>query len=170
MEKRQEECVAVQYTLLVAFPWFLCISLCIVLFSSPPIAHADGFPIIGTLHVGEHPEALAVDIQTHILYIADEFPGVIVGFDPIRGIVRWRVPVGNTATDVQVDSTSHHVYATTTSFSTQQSMLFILDGATGHMLFTIPVDFGDNAIVLDEQRQRLYVAGPESGVIDAFSF
>jgi DNA-binding beta-propeller fold protein YncE len=49
-------------------------------------------------------------------------------------------------------------------------MLFILDGATGHLLFTTPVDFGDNAIVLDAQRQRLYVAGPESGVIDAFSF
>jgi len=158
------------FTFRRAFSLFLCISLCIVLFSLPPIALADSFPIIGTLHVGERPEALAVDLQTHMLYIADEFPGVIVGFDPIRGIVRWRVSVGNTATDVQVDSTSHHVYATTTSFNTQQSVLFILDGATGHLLFTTPVAFGDNAIVLDAQRQRLYVAGPESGVIDAFSF
>src|SRR5438876_3869649 len=109
----------------------LCTALFMLLFSFPPTARADGFPIIGVLHVGEHPEALAVDMQTHMLYIADEFPGVIVGFDPIRGIVRWRAPLGNTATDVQVDVTSHHVYATTTSFGTQQSALFILDGATG---------------------------------------
>ena len=149
---------------------YLYVVLFLFLFLSPPSVHADGFPIIGTLHVGAHPEALAVDMQTHMLYIADESPGVIVGFDPVRGIVRWRMPLGNTATDVQVDSASHHVYATTTSFGARQSILFILDGATGQMLFTTPIDFGDNAIALDAQHQRLYVAGPESGVLDAFTF
>src|SRR5436305_10234467 len=139
MKKRQAGSVA-QQILLVAFSFILCI----VLFSFPSTAHADGFPIIGVLHVGEHPEALAVDMQTHMLYIADEFPGVIVGFDPIRGTVRWRTPVANTATDVQVDATSHHVYATTTVFGRQQSTLFILDGTTGQVLFTTPIDFGDN--------------------------
>lgn len=147
----------------------LCTALFMQLFSFPPTAHADGFPIIGVLHVGEHPEALAVDTQTHMLYIADEFPGVIVGFDPIRGVVRWRALLGNTATDVQVDVTSHRVYATT-SFGTQQSTLFILNGATGQVLFTTTVASGDNAIALDAPRQRLYVAGPQSGVIDAFTF
>ncbi len=150
----------------------LCLFVVLFLlpFLSSPSVYADGFPIIGTLHVGAHPEALAVDMQTHMLYIADESPGVIVGFDPVRGIVRWRVPLGDVATDVQVDSASHHVYATTTSFGTRQSMLFILDGATGQRLFTTPIDFGDNAIALDVQHQHLYVAGPESGVLDAFTF
>lgn len=158
------------YDISISLVFIVCISLSITLFAFPSTAHADGFPIIGVLHAGENPEALAVDTQTHMLYIADESPGVIVGFDPIRGTVRWRAPLGNIATDVQVDNASHHVYATTTSFSTRQSILFILDGATGQVLFTTPTAFGDNAIALDAQRQRVYVAGPESGVIDAFTF
>jgi DNA-binding beta-propeller fold protein YncE len=141
-----------------------------MLFSFLAIAYADNFPIIGVLHAGQNPEALSVDTQTHMLYIAYEFPSVIVGFDPIHGKVNWRTPLGNIATDVEVDSTSHHVYATTSSFRGQQSTLFILDGASGRVLFTTLADAGDNGIALDMKRQQVYVASPDSGTVDVFTF
>jgi DNA-binding beta-propeller fold protein YncE len=144
--------------------------VCIVLFSFLAIAYADNFPIIGVLHAGQNPEALSVDTQTHMLYIAYEFPSVIVGFDPIHGKVNWRTPLGNIATDVEVDSTSHHVYATTSAFRGQQSTLFILDGASGRVLFTTLADAGDNGIALDMKRQQVYVASPDSGTVDVFTF
>ena len=46
----------------------------------PASAHAAGFPIIGTLHTEGHPEAMALDTQTHLLYIANENPGKYYSF------------------------------------------------------------------------------------------
>src|SRR5579859_380934 len=97
-------------------------------------AYADTYPILGALHAGKNPEAMALDEQTHILYIAFESPGIVAAFDPIHSVIRWRVPLGEVATDVQVDSSNHHVYVATTSYSQRQGTLSILDGATGHLL------------------------------------
>ncbi|MBV9232382.1 MAG: YncE family protein, partial [Chloroflexi bacterium] len=149
-----------------------CLSLFFLLtfFSFSASVHAaGGFPIIGVLHAGGSPEALAVDTQTHMLYIAYESPGLIVGFDPISGKVRWRKPLGNVATDVQVDNSSHHVYATTTTYGGRESDLSILDGATGEVLSTLRTGFGDNAIAFDARRHRIYVANPDDGTIYAFT-
>src|SRR6266481_8417384 len=67
----------------------------LLLFLFPSISYADGgFPIIGVLHAGSNPEGIAVDTQTHIVYIAYESAGQVVAFDPIRGQVRWRTRVG----------------------------------------------------------------------------
>src|SRR5712691_869078 len=85
----------------------------LVLCLFPASAYADGgFPIIGVLHAGSNPEGIAVDTQTHMVYIAYEYPGLVVGFDPSSGKVRWHTNLGDTPTDVQVDSTNHHVYVT----------------------------------------------------------
>src|ERR1051326_4788272 len=80
-------------------------------------------PIIGVLHAGKRPEALAVDTQTHMLYIAHEAPGTLVAFDPIGGKVRWQAALGATATDVQVDSSNHRVYAAALGSSNRTSDL-----------------------------------------------
>ena len=75
---------AVRYS----FLWILLLPLLALLFSPPP-AHADGgFPIIGVLHAGQRPEGIAVDTETHMVYIAYEFPSLVVGFD-LDG-ARWR--------------------------------------------------------------------------------
>src|SRR5947209_5365161 len=106
-------------------------SLALLLFS-PPV-HADGgFPIIGVLHAGQRPEGIAVDTQTHMVYIAYEFPSFIVGFDPIHGKVRWKVSAGESATDVQVDITNHHVYAISIARNGETGSFTILDGASGN--------------------------------------
>src|SRR5438105_1549239 len=106
---------------------FIMFVLC--LFPLP--AHADGgFPIIGVLHAGQHPEGIAVDTQTHMVYIAYEYPSLIVGFDPSSEKVRWKTPLGDTATDVQVDSTTHRIYVATSVFRNRQGLFAILDGAT----------------------------------------
>src|SRR5947208_11740569 len=82
----------------------------LLLFLFPSISYADGgFPIIGVLHAGNNPEGIAVDTQTHMVYIAYEYPGLVVGFDPSSGKVRWHTTLGSTVTDVQVDNTNHHV-------------------------------------------------------------
>jgi DNA-binding beta-propeller fold protein YncE len=151
-------------------PLCLCIPLCLLLFSFSQPVYADGFPIIGVLHAGARPEALALDTQTHMLYIADESPGVIVGFDPISGVVRWRTPVGDSATDVQVDSTTHRVYASASSFRARQNTLSVLDGATGGVVLTLPIASGDDGIALDAKRQRVYVAEPDNGTLGVFTF
>jgi YVTN family beta-propeller protein len=134
----------------------------------PEHALADSFPILGTLHAGNRPEAMAVDTQTHLLYIAYESPGVVVAFDPLHNMVRWRASVGDIAMDVQVDSATHRVFVATSS--SQQSDLLLMDGATGHVLVSLPIGSGDNGIALDAVRQRVYVACSDAGVVDAFTF
>src|SRR2546425_9580823 len=96
---------------------FIAIFLLISLFLLPPPVRADGFPIIGILHTGQHPEGIAVDTQTHLVYIADETPGMIVAFDPVANKVRWQVKMGDVATDVQVDSANHQVYVSSYAFN-----------------------------------------------------
>ena len=118
-------------------PFFLLLAplLSLLLYASP--AHSDGrFPIIAVLHTGQRPEGIAVDTSTHLVYIAYEFPSLVVGFDPVRGNVRWKVPIGDSTTDVQVDSTNHHVYATGTSRNGRTGYLAVLDGASGKTLFS----------------------------------
>lgn len=147
-------------------------------FTSPlPVqAHAHNshnfhdFPIVGVLHTGGHPEALAVDTQTHMLYIADETEGQLVGFDPLVGTVRWRTPLGGAMSDIQADSTSHHVYAIATPPRSRENKLFILDGTTGHILAQLPAGSGDSSIALDSHRQRVYVSTTGTNTIFVFTF
>jgi YVTN family beta-propeller protein len=142
----------------------------------PATAHADGFPIIAVLpNEGRSPEAIAVDTVTHIVYIAYEQPGLIVGFDPVSGTVRWHTAIGNFASDVQVDSATHRVYVASNSYPndpTQQSssILAILDGKTGKTLYTtsIPITTDnsvDNSIAIDSERQTVYMASDQHGLV-----
>lgn len=150
---------------------FICLFCFLALFTFPSVIYADGgFPIVGVLHAGDHPEAMAVDTQTHMLYIAYETSGLIVEFDPTRSKVRWRVSLGSSAIDLQVDSTSHHVYASVISSHNRESNLFILDGATGHTLATLPVGTGEHSIAFDANRHRIYVANQDNGIIYVFTY
>ncbi|MHB8595853.1 MAG: YncE family protein [Ktedonobacteraceae bacterium] len=154
---------------------FLLLSLSMV----PATAHADGFPIIAVLpNEGQSPEAIAVDTVTHMVYIAYETPGLIVGFDPVSGTVRWHAAIGNFVTDVQVDSTTHRVYVASNNFSTtseSSSVLAILDGKTGKELYatSIPINIGnstvDNSIAVDTKRQQVYMAGDQHGLVYVFN-
>jgi YVTN family beta-propeller protein len=152
-------------------PLWLCIPFLLLPFSTIYTLRvtAQERPIIGVLHSGKRPEALAVDTQTHMLYIAHESPGTLVAFDPIGGKVRWQATLGATATDVQVDSNRHRVYATAITSGNRTSNLLILDGATGHILATLPVGSGDNSIAVDSQRLRVYVATPDTATLTTFS-
>jgi YVTN family beta-propeller protein len=142
--------------------------LAFFLLSSP--THADGgFPIIGVLHAGQRPEGIAVDEQTHMVYIANEFPSLVVGFDPSSGKVRWSIPVGDTATDVQVDSANHYVYVISTARDNRSGFLTILDGAKGKILFNVTTAYGDDGLAIDTKRQRAYVASSVSGIINVYS-
>ena len=130
---------------------------------------AGGFPFIGVLYAGQRPEGIAVDTQTHIVYIAYEGPGLVVGFDPSSGHVRWKTPFADTVSDVQVDSTTHRVYAASSSFRNRKSVLSVLDGATGKILLTATIGSGDNGIAIDTKRQRVYVSSSDSGEVNAFT-
>ena len=141
----------------------------------PATAHADGFPIIAVLpNEGRSPEAIAVDTVTHMVYISYENPSLLVAFDPVSGTVRWHANIGNFATDVQVDSTTHRVYVTSTSSTTPSflgvSILAILNGKTGKTLYTttIPIvenNLVDNSIAVDAKRQTVYMAGDQRGFV-----
>jgi DNA-binding beta-propeller fold protein YncE len=148
--------------------WF-CVSFLLLFLSTLYTlrVYAQEGPIIGVLHSGQRPEALAVDIQTHMLYIAHESPGTLVAFDPISGKVRWQAALGTTTTDVQVDSSNHHVYAA--ALGNGQSNLFILDGATGHIITKLPIGSGDNSIAIDDKRRRVYVVTPDTATLTTFS-
>ncbi len=160
-----KHCSATLIRLATSFMALLLLSLI-----PPATAHAENFPIIGVLHAGSRPEALAVDTQTHLLYIAYESPGLIVGFDPISGTVRWRTPLGDSATDVQVDSSSHHVFATAVSYSTRSSNLYVLDGASGKIIATLYSGNGDNSIALDARRHIAYAVSIDQGIIYKYMF
>jgi len=141
----------------------------LALFLFPSTSHADGgFPIIGVLHAGSRPEGIAVDTQTHLVCIADEYPRLVVAFDPGSGKVGWHTTVGDTPTDVQVDSTNHHVYVASTLFRSRQDLLAVLDGATGKALLTAPTGLGDNGIAVDTIRQRVYVSSTDNPIINVF--
>ena len=140
------------------------------LLAFPSSSYADGgFPFIGVLHAGQHPEGIAVDTQTHMVYIAYEYPGLVVCFDPVRGSVRWKAPLTDSATDIQVDSTTHRVYAASSIFRNRSGLLSVFDGATGKVLLTATTGFGDNGLAIDTKRQRVYVSSSDSGVVNAFT-
>ena len=164
-QKKREKCASflIYGMLLVAFV------VCLSLFAFPSRSYADGFPFIGVLHAGQHPEAIAVDTQTHMVYIAYEYPGLIVGFDPVHGTVRWKAQLTDSATDIQVDSTTHRVYAVSSIFRNRSGLLSVLDGITGKVLLTAPTGFGDNGLAIDTQRQRVYVSSSDTGVVNAFT-
>ncbi len=132
-------------------------------------AHAAGFPIVGSLHSGKSPEAMAVDTQTHMLYIAHEGPGLVVAFDPLRGVVRWHVKLGDVATDIQVDSATHRVFVAVDGYKSNEADLFILDGATGKTLATLRTGIGDDGIALDTQRHIIYVSWSSTGIVYRFA-
>lgn len=141
-----------------------------IFFLFPLHAHADsGFPFIGVLHAGERPEAIAVDTQTHLVYIAYEYPAQLVAFDPIGGKVRWHTTVGGSVSDVQVDSTTHRVYAVGSPFNDKQGVVVVLNGATGQTLLTTKTGAGDNGIAVDIQRQRIFVTDTNDGQVNVFS-
>jgi len=149
---------------------YLFLSLILALFSFPSTSYADGgFPIIGVLHAGRRPEGIAVDAQTHMVYIAYESHSMVVGFDPITGKVRWRRTTGDVTADIQVDSITHRVYVASFSFQKKQALLIVLDGVTGKTLLTAAVhttpDFGDNGLAVDTKRGRVYVSSSSDGVI-----
>jgi YVTN family beta-propeller protein len=152
----------------------LAISFMVLLFlflMQPATALAAGsFPILGVLHAGNAPEALAVDTQTHLLYIAYENPGLVVGFDPLSGTVRWRTPLPDSATDVQVDSVSHHVFATAVSYSKRRSNLYVLDGANGKIVATLYSGNGDNSIALDTHLHIAYAVSIDQNIIYKYTF
>src|SRR6266516_7133327 len=156
---------AVRYS----FLWILLLPLLALLFSPPP-AHADGgFPIIGVLHAGQRPEGIAVDTETHIVYIAYEFPSLVVGFDPISGKVRWSVTVGDSANDVQVDSTNHHVYVASGANNNTRGFLTILDGASGKILFNAITIYGNDGLAIDTIRQLVYLSSSDHDIISVYS-
>jgi YVTN family beta-propeller protein len=155
----------------------LCLAVCFMMtffllaFIQPALARTNAnFPIIGVLHAGGAPEALAVDTKTYMLYIAYESPGLLVGFDPISGTVRWRTPLSDSATDVQVDSTSHHIYASAVSYSSRRSNLYVLDGTNGKILATLYSGNGDNSITLDTRRHIAYATSVDQGIIYKYTF
>ncbi len=136
----------------------------------PQTADAATFPILGTLHAGNRPEAMAVDTQTHMLYIAYESPGQVVGFNGLSGLVSWHNTLGDVATDVQVDSETHRVFVAAITYQQRKSVLAVLDGATGTLIYTVPIPTGDDAIALDTQRHIVYVSNPDAGNVTAFTF
>ncbi len=140
------------------------------LFAFPSNGYADGgFPFIGILHAGQRPEGIAVDTQTHMVYIAYEYPGLIVCFDPIHGKVCWKEQLTDSATDIQVDSTTHRVYAVSSIFRNRSGLLSVFDGATGKVLLTATTGYGDNGLAVDMKRQRVYVSSSDSGVVNAYT-
>ena len=149
----------------------LILSLLILLIALlfPLSTYAAGFPIVGSLHSGKSPEAMAVDTQTHLLYIAHEGPGLVVAFDPLKGLVRWRVTLGDVATDIEVDSATHRVFVATDGYKSNEADLFILDGATGKILAMLRTGLGDNGIALDTQRHIIYVSCSDNGIVYMFT-
>jgi YVTN family beta-propeller protein len=155
------------------FCLLLMIALCssaLTLLLMPPATLAAGFPIVGVLHIQGvgSPESIAVDTQTHMVYIGYEFPGMVVGFDPISESVKWEAKVGDSITDVQVDSARHLLYVASESFNSKFGEMAILNDATGKILFSAPTAFGDEGLAVDTKLQRVYVASMEQGIIDVF--
>ena len=150
----------------------LMLSLLVLIMPATAFA-AGGFPFLGVLRAGSAPEAIAVDTRTHLVYIGYEGSGKVVGFDPVKGQVRWSVPLGNVVTDVQADSTTHRAYALSFSYDNRQSLFAVIDGTTGKTLLTTPLtaqrsDFADNNLAIDADHQRVFIANNQAGRVDLF--
>jgi DNA-binding beta-propeller fold protein YncE len=132
---------------------------------------ADGFPIVGVLHAGDKPEAMAVDQSTHKLYIAYESPGSVVCFEPVSGLVCWRANLGNGVTDLQVDSETHEVFATYNVYHSDKSYVSIRDGANGQELASQETGTaGENSVAFDKKRAHVYVSSVDTGMVYTLSF
>ncbi len=155
-------------------PMIFLSAICVLLggglwFSATPV-RAAGFPIIGVLHAGGHPEALAIDQQSHRLYIAYESPGTVVCFEPNSGQVCWRTALGDEVTDLQVDSSSHTVFAVYNVYHTNRGYLGILNGENGQAVSHQVAGAGENTLAYDAKQQKIYVASQNDGTVHTLTF
>ncbi len=158
-------------TALAVFPPLL-LSLLFLVMPSTAFA-AGGFPFLGVLRAGSAPEAIAVNTQTHMVYIAYEGSGKVVGFDPIKGQVRWSAALGNVVTDVQADSSTNRTYAISFSYESRESLFAVFDGTTGKRLLLTSLnaphsDFADNNLAIDPDSQRVFITNNQARRIDLF--
>lgn len=152
----------------------LSLLFAMVALSMPATASAaGGFPFLGVLRAGSAPEAIAVDTETHMVYIAYEGSGKVVGFDPVKGQAHWSVPLGSVVTDVQADSATHRAYVISFSYDKRQSLFAMLDGTTGQPLLTTTLngprsDFADDNLAIDSDHRLVFIANNQAGRVDLF--
>lgn len=160
--------------LIINVALLLSLLLSLLTLSLPATAFAaGGFPFLDILRAGSAPEAIAVDTGIHMVYIGYEGSGKVVGFDPVKGQVRWSVPLGSVVTDVQADSVTHRAYALSFSYDQRQSLFAVLDGTTGKILLTTALnapksDFADDNLAIDTDHRRVFIANNQAGRVDLF--
>jgi YVTN family beta-propeller protein len=66
--------------------------------------------VLATVSVGEHPQALAVNSKTHMVYVANTHSGTVTVIDGTQNSVATTVKAGNGPYAIAVDTANNKAY------------------------------------------------------------
>ena len=105
----------------------------------------------GTVSVGVHPNGIAVDSSTHLVYVANGLSDTVSIIDGSTPRVVTTVPVGRGPGAVAVDPSTHSVYVA----DIQDGSLSVLDGTSNRVTATLPIRA--TALAVDSATHTVYV-------------
>jgi DNA-binding beta-propeller fold protein YncE len=73
-------------------------------------------------------------------------------------------------TDLQVDSSSHTLFVTSTLYRANQSYFTTLNAVNGQQLQQHVIGTGENSIAFDAKQHRVYVSSQQNGNVYSFTF
>jgi YVTN family beta-propeller protein len=123
-------------------------------------AHVCPFRL-ATVPVGPRPIAAAVNPNTNRIYVANLGGETVSVIDGATNLVIATIPVGVKPVGVGVNPVTDRVYVSNLASGT----VSVIDGTTNTVVNTIPV-FDPGTVGIDQGRNRIYVAGFDTFVID----
>lgn len=108
--------------------------------------------VTATMPVGRGPRSVAVDPDTHTVYVANMWDSTVSVIDGATRTVKATVPVGISPLGVAVDPGTHTVYVVT-----HDKELSVIDGATSTVTATVPVGDDPDGVAVDPSTHTVYV-------------
>jgi len=117
--------------------------------------------VTATVPIGPRPVAVAVERNTHHVYVADVDLGAVVVYDGTRGAISGSINVGGQPSSLALDNVGHRLFVG--NRDVVGPAVSVVDTTTGHTQSFLPAGLRVRGLVFDEgisPAGRLYVGDP----------
>jgi YVTN family beta-propeller protein len=112
------------------------------------------YTVTTTIPVGKNPNGLAVDPDSHTVYVANGKDNTVSVLDGTTRAVTTTIPVGQDPGAVAVDPGTHSVFVA----NFKGNSVSVLDGTTRAVTTTIPVGLHPEGVAVDPDSHTVFVA------------
>jgi YVTN family beta-propeller protein len=125
--------------------------------------------LVSTLPADSGPRAVAVDPETHSVYVANSTKSTVSVIDAATRTITANVPVDNISQNpgLAVDPSTHTVYVTTHTLHAGNfdDSVAVIDGTTRTITATVPVRKKSSNVAVDPETHIAYVTNPDDGTV-----